>query len=332
MLAAMTAAEVGDDVFGEDPTVNRLEERVADFLGKEAALFVPSGTMSNQIAVRAPLPAGRRAALRGDQPHLPLGGAAARRRSAASPAGRSTATFGVLDVRAPRRQGPPADDIHSVRTAARLPGEHAQPRRRPGLPARDGREAISRVGAAARPGDAPRRRPAVERGRRDRRPGAGVGRHFDTVSVCFSKGLGAPVGSALAGPRGPDRAGPAGAASCSAGRCGRPAFLAAACLYALDHHIDRLAEDHANAQLLAEAVADTPGLTLAPPEVETNLVWFEVDPEAGHRPGRGRAAAGATGCWCRRSGQTVVRACTHLDVSRADCERAAEAIRRLARG
>ena len=106
-------------------------------------------------------------------------------------------------------------------------------------------------------------------------------------------------------------------------------FLAAACLYAMDRHVGRLAEDHANAKLLADAIRDVPGLTLSPPEVQTNLVWAEVSPALG------TAKDVATrlrekGVLAAALGTTVIRVVTHLDVSRADCERAAAAIRTLA--
>jgi threonine aldolase len=154
-------------------------------------------------------------------------------------------------------------------------------------------------------------------------------RHFDTVSVCFSKGLGAPVGSALAGPR--DLIGAARRARKLFGGAMRQAgYLAAACVYAMDHHVARLADDHANAKLLAAAVASVPGFRLAPPRVETNLVWFDVDPSAGSaRDVVGRLKA--VGILVSALGSQTVRACTHLGVSRADCERAAAAIRGLAR-
>ena len=106
-------------------------------------------------------------------------------------------------------------------------------------------------------------------------------------------------------------------------------FLAAACLYALDHHVERLAEDHANAQLLAAAVADTPGLTLVPERVETNLVWFDADPALGSAKDVA-ARLKARGVLVAALGEQTLRACTHLDVSRAQCETAAAAIRGLA--
>src|SRR5262245_50496124 len=156
-------------------------------------------------------------------------------------------------------------------------------------------------------------------------PAAEWPQHFDTVSVCFSKGLGTPAGSALAGPKSL-MVKARRVRKLFGGGMRQAGMIAAAALYALDHHVERLAEDHRNAQVLAEAIADTPGLRLVPPEVETNLVWFEVDREAG--TARDVAAAlKERGVLVQASGPQVCRACTHLDVSAAQAARAAEAIR-----
>jgi threonine aldolase len=148
---------------------------------------------------------------------------------------------------------------------------------------------------------------------------------FDSVSVCFSKGLGAPVGSALAGTR--ELIGRARRIRKLFGGGMRQAgVIAAAALYALDHHIERLADDHRNARVIAQAVAETPGLRLDPAEVETNLVWVEVEPEAG----TARAIADVLkehGVLVHVAGPQTFRACTHLDVSAAQAARAAEVIR-----
>ena len=148
---------------------------------------------------------------------------------------------------------------------------------------------------------------------------------FESVSVCFSKGLGAPLGSALAGSR--DFISRARRIRKMFGGGMRQAGIAAAaCLYALDHQVERLADDHHNARVVAQAIADTPGLRLDPPEVETNLVWFEVDPDLG----TARAVATALkqrGVLVHAAGPQALRACTHLDVSAAQAERAAEIIR-----
>ena len=153
------------------------------------------------------------------------------------------------------------------------------------------------------------------------------GRHFDTVSVCFSKGLGAPVGSALAGPR----------AIIAKARRVRKLFgggmrqagiLAAGCLYALEHHIERLAEDHRNARIFAQAVRDTPGLALEPAEVDTNLVWFRVDPSLATAKDIAQRLK-QNGVLVHAAGPQKLRACTHLDVSQAQAEQAAETLRKV---
>ena len=154
-------------------------------------------------------------------------------------------------------------------------------------------------------------------------------RHFDSVSVCFSKGLGAPVGSALAGPR--DFGAKARRARKLFGGGMRQAgVIAAAALYALENHVERLAEDHANAKVVAQAIADTPGLRLDPPDAETNLIWFEVDPELGTSKDVA-ASLKQRGVLIHTPGPQTMRACTHLDVSAAQAERAAETIRHTLR-
>jgi threonine aldolase len=153
-------------------------------------------------------------------------------------------------------------------------------------------------------------------------------RHFDTVSICYSKGLGAPVGSALAGPaeliRKAHRL-----RKVFGGGMRQAGILAAAALHALEHHVERLAEDHANAQLLARAVEETEGLRLESGRVETNLVWIAVDPVLGTAPELA-ARLRAEGVLVSPLGPQVIRACTHLDVARDDVAFAADLIRRVA--
>ena len=151
--------------------------------------------------------------------------------------------------------------------------------------------------------------------------------HFGTVSVCFSKGLGAPVGSALAGPRDLIRQARR-VRKLFGGAMRQAGFLAAACSYALDRHIDRLAEDHAHARLLAEAARDHPLLKLNPARVDTNVVWVEVSPELGTARNVAERLK-ARGVLAVALGEQMLRFVTHLDVSRADCERAAATLRGL---
>lgn len=323
MRAAMAAAEVGDDVFGDDPTVNRLQERLAALLGKEAALFVPSGTMSNQICVKAHTQPG-------DELLCEVG-CHIYNNEAGGPAvlsGVTCRTFvgdhGILDVGQLDGKVRPNDD-HQVRTRlVCLENTHNRGGGRVYPLAKI--EAISawarKHGLAMHLDGARLWNAIVATGT----PAAAWARPFDSVSVCFSKGLGAPLGSALAGPREfVTRA--RRLRKLLGGGMRQVGVVAAACLYALDHHVERLAEDHRHARVLAEAVAATPGLRLNPPEVETNLVWFEVDPDLGSA--RDVAAAlKQHGVLVHVAGAQTVRACTHLDVSAAQAEQAAEVIRR----
>jgi threonine aldolase len=322
MRAAMLAAEVGDDVFGEDPTVNRLQEKVAALFGKETALFVPSGTMSNQICVRAHTQPGDELLCEATC-HI-------YNNEAGAPAALSGVTcrtfegdYGVLDVTQIDGKIRPADD-HQVHTRlVCLENTHNRG---------GGRvyplEKIQSLGTWAHKNglafhlDGARLWNAVVATGVPLLDWAGP---FDSVSVCFSKGLGAPLGSALAGSREfVTRA--RRIRKMFGGGMRQAGFAAAACLFALDHHVERLADDHKNARVIAQAIADTPGLRLDPPEVETNLVWFEVDPDLG----TARAVATALkqrGVLVHAAGPQVLRACTHLDVSAAQAECAADTIR-----
>jgi threonine aldolase len=324
MRAAMAAAEVGDDVFRDDPTINRLEERVAALLGKEAALFVPSGTMSNQICVKTHTQPGDEILCDVDC-HI-------YNYEAGGPAVLSgvmcrtlDGDWGVLDVAQLADKIRP-DNEHLVRTRL-VCLENTHNRGGGRVYPLDKIRAISewtrKSGLSLHLDGARLWNAIVATGI----SAATWASHFDTVSVCFSKGLGAPVGSALAGPK----------AFVARARKVRKLFgggmrqagiLAAAALYALDHHINRLAEDHANAQVIARAIAETAGLTLAPERVETNLIWFNVAPEAG------TAADVADrlrerGVLVHTAGPQRLRACTHLDVSAAMATRAAEAMRKV---
>ncbi len=199
MRAAMHSAEVGDDVFRDDPSINRLEERVGRFPGQGSGPVRSVGDDVEPDRHQGPHAARRRGALRRRLPHLQLRGRRPRgalRRHLPDARRRSR-----HPRRAPVRGQDSADQRPHGANAVGLPGEHPQSRRRPDLSAGEDPGHPS-VGAESRPGHAPRRRPALERHRRHaasrRRTWAA---EFDTVSVCFSKGLGAPVGSALAGPR-----------------------------------------------------------------------------------------------------------------------------------
>jgi threonine aldolase len=320
MRAAMSAAEVGDDVFGDDPTVNRLEERVADLLGKEAALYVPSGTMSNQIAVKAHTQPG-------DELLCDLN-CHIYNYEAGGPAVLSGVTcrtldgdFGILDLSQLEDKIRSREDNHLVHTRL-VCLENTHNRGGGKIYPIEKIEAISRWARAnglAMHLDGARLWNAIVATDIAAHEWA---KHFDSVSVCFSKGLGAPIGSALAGPL----------ALITKGRRIRKLFgggmrqagiAAAAALYALDHNIERLDEDHKNAQLIATAIADTDGLRLHPAEVDTNLIWCRIDPEFGTAKNVA-AALKKHGILVHTAGPQTIRACTHLDVSAAQAQRVAE--------
>jgi len=324
MRAAMAAAEVGDDVVNEDPTINRLQERVAAYLGKEAALYVPSGTMSNQICIRAHTQPGDEM-LCETTCHVYTW-------EAGGPAALSGVTcrtvegdYGVLDVTQLEDKIRPAND-HYVRTRlVSLENTHNRG---------GGRvyplEKIQAISQWAHGNgllmhlDGARLWNAVV--------ASGISakewcKSFDSISVCFSKGLGAPVGSALAGTK-EFIAKAKRIRKLFGGGMRQAGIIAAAALYAMDNHIERLAEDHQNAQILAEAIADTPGLRLDPAQVETNLVWFEVDRELGTAK-EIAARLKEVGILISASGPQTMRACTHLDVSKAQCLQTADALRKI---
>src|SRR4051812_3252024 len=326
MRAAIQAAEVGDDVSREDPSINRLEERTAALLGKEAAVYVPSGTMSNQIGIRAHTQPGDEL-LCDVNCHIynyEAGGPAVL-------SGVSCRTlegrYGILDLSHLEGKVRPVNE-HMVRTRlVCLENTHNRGGGKvyPLETIRAIRAWARQHGLAMHLDGARLWNAIVATGI----PAATWAAEFDTVSVCFSKGLGAPVGSALAGPR----------ELISRARRSRKLFgggmrqagvLAAAVLYALDHHIDRLAEDHRNARLIAAAINDTPGLRLDPPEVDTNLIWFSVDPSLG-TAGDVAGTLQGRGILVHAAGPQVVRICTHLDVSATQAERTAAEIRRLKR-
>jgi threonine aldolase len=325
MRAAMAEAEVGDDVFGDDPTVRRLEERVAEMLGKEAAIYVPSGTMGNQIGVRLHCQPGDEF-LCETNCHIicyEQGAYAQLFGIAAQPI---DGDHGVLRVEQLVGRIRPANE-HCVRTRL-VCLENTHNRGAGRIQPYDNVAEICGWAAdngLARHLDGARLFNAVVATGISAADWAG---HFDTVSVCFSKGLGAPVGSALCGPGDLIRQARRHRKVLGGGMR-QAGIIAAGALYAVEHNIERLAEDHQKARILADAVRATPGLKLDPEVVDTNIVIFEVDPELG------TAAAFSArlrdeGVLMNATSPQRIRAVTHLDVSREQVLRAAEVLQDVA--
>jgi threonine aldolase len=324
MRAAMAAAEVGDDVLGDDPTVRRLQERCAELLGQEAALFVPSGTMANQISLKIHCDPGDDV-LACDGAHLMW-----------YEAGAAGAIAGV-QIRSIGRAGQFAsDDVESAYIAAGptqpatklLCVENTHNRAGGVVWSREDLDEVvataRRLGLRLHLDGARLLNAAVAEGVKPRALAAS----FDTVSLAFSKGLGAPVGSVVAGSRAAIARGLRFRRMLGGGMR-QAGILAAGALYALEHNVERLAEDHANARLLAERLAGGPGLVVddAPP---SNIVM--VDLSTSLPPARELARRlEARGILCLPFGERRLRLVTHLDVDRAGCARAADELLRAAR-
>ncbi len=316
MREAMLAAPLGDDVFGDDPSVNALQDRIAELTGKQAALFMPSGTQSNLCGILAHCGRGDEY-LVGQYAHTYRyegGGAAVFGSVQPQPLAQdSCGQMAIADIAGAIKP----DDPHFARTRLlcleNTWNGHAMPEaylaeatalaKARGLATHlDGARIFNAAVASAAPGQG-----ALARLRE-------IADHFDSLSVCFSKGLGAPVGSALCGSR--ELIASARRWRKMAGGGMRQAgLLAAAALHALDHHVERLADDHALAQRLAQGLAGIPGLGVR--SVATNIVFVDVADQQGpalleHLQAHGVLATGLIG----------LRFVTHLDVDAAGIDHA----------
>jgi threonine aldolase len=325
MRAAMAAAEVGDDVLGDDPTVIALQDKVAKLLGKEAACFVPTGTMANQTAIRAHTEPGDEVLAHEDSHiiHYETGAPAALSGVMIRPI---RGEFGLFDV----------DDFESlvrpmsfhfarsrlllVENTHNRGGGSVWPLEQTNRVARRARELGLRThldgarlwNACIATGCAP----------------ADYAAPFDTVSCCFSKGLGAPAGSAVAGDLG----------TISrvhrfrkmfGGTMRQSGILAAACIHALDHHMARLHDDHENAARLAAGLSKVPGIRVEPAQVRTNMVFFTLQTGMPNAAEFCRAME-AHGVRALPNAPRRVRMVCHLDVTPTDIDRAIHTIARLA--
>jgi threonine aldolase len=310
----MAAAEVGDDVFGDDPTVNALQARIAATLGKEAALFVPTGTQSNLCALMAHCG-------RGDE--YIVGQMAHTYRWE----GGGAAVLGSIQPQPLPQQGDGSITLAEIEAAIKPDDAHFARTRLLALENTWGGQVLPldyieaattlarRKGLATHLDGARVFNAAVATGT----PVGEISRHFDSVSVCFSKGLGAPAGSALVGSQ-EFIARAHRIRKMLGGGMRQAGVLAAAALHALDHHVDRLADDHRHASALAEGLQGLAGVQVQTPQ--TNIVFVDLAPEkAAGVVARLREA----GVLC--TGLYRLRFVTHLDVSAADIQHAVAALR-----
>lgn len=322
MRQAMAIAEVGDERAGEDPTVNRLVARCAALLGKEAAVYLPSGTMCNEIALAVHCRPGDEV-LCDATSHLigfEGGGPAALAGVMLNPIAGTRGVFGVDQLRAklrPDRPHAPRQRLVEVEQTANLGGGTVWP-----LATLMEVAALARDHGLATHLDGARLFNAAIASGIDV---ATFAAPFDSVWVDFSKGLGAPGGAVLAGSaefvREAERL-----KLRWGGAMRQSGIIAAACDYALDHHVARLAEDHANARRLADGIAAIDGLAIDAATVETNLVYFDVTAPGLDAVELCRRLA-AHGVRMGEMGPRTVRAVTHLDVGQADIDAALALLR-----
>jgi threonine aldolase len=324
MRKAMAEAQVGDDVFGEDPTVNLLQEKVANLLGKEAALFVPSGTMGNQLSIKSHTQPGDEVIIESSShPYNFEGGAGAALSGIQFQCLRGVR--GILDASQIEEAIRPADHHFPVTKLVCLENTH------------------NRGGGSTFPLEkmAEIYRLAKSKGLLVHLDGArlwnasvatGIKPHeyaqwADSVSVCLSKGLGAPIGSLVAGSElFIDRV--HRFRKMFGGGMRQVGIIAAAGIYALDHHLERLKEDHQNAKRLAVSLKEFKGVSIDPRHVETNIVIFDV---ANTRMTALQVAEmmKKESILIHAFGKTQIRLVTHLDVTAEDIEKALKVFRKV---
>jgi threonine aldolase len=324
MREAMATAEVGDDVLGEDPTVNRLQVRIASILGKEAGLFVPSGTMANQVAIKTHIQpgdeiivdqnahifyyeCGAAAVISGGQFHCLAGEKGILSAEIIHPAIRPQ------DIHQPPTRLICLENSHnrgggSIYTSENLAGIGRLAAKHDIRVHLDGARLFNAALAA---------RTTVKE----------LASQTDSVCVAFSKGLGAPAGSVICGSA-PFIEKAIRFRKMLGGGMRQVGILAAACLYALDNHVERLEVDHQNAKRLAHGLAGMDGIRIDPEQVVTNIVLFDVGPTPMDAGTIARRLA-PSGVLLIPFGPTTLRAVTHLDVTTADIDAALEIIQQF---
>jgi threonine aldolase len=324
MRKAMSEAEVGDDVFGEDPTVNSLQEKVANLLGKEAALFVPSGTMANQLSIKSHTQPGDEVIIEASShPYNFEGGAGAALSGIQFQCLKGVR--GILDASQIEEAIRPADHHFPVTKLICLENTHNR-----GGGSVHPLEKMAEIyrltkskGLLLHLDGARLWNASVATGIKPRE----YAQWADSVSVCLSKGLGAPIGSLVAGSK-PfiDRV--HRFRKMFGGGMRQVGIIAAAGIYALNHHLERLKEDHHNAKRLAVGLKEFKGVSIDPKHVETNIVIFDVT-NTGMTGAQVAEAMKKEGVLIHAFGKTQIRLVTHLDVSGEDIEIALKAFKKV---
>jgi threonine aldolase len=324
MRKAMIEAEVGDDVFGEDPTVNALQEKVANLLGKEAALFVPSGTMANQLSIKSHTQPGDEVIIEASShPYNFEGGAGAALSGIQFQCLKGVR--GILDASQIEEAVRPADHHFPVTKLICLENTHN--RGGGSIYPLEKMAEIYRLtkskGLLLHLDGARLWNASVATGIKPRE----YAQWADSVSVCLSKGLGAPIGSLVAGSK-PfiDRV--HRFRKMFGGGMRQVGILAAAGIYALNHHLERLKEDHHNAKRLAVGMKEFKGVSIDPKHVETNIVIFDVT-DTGMTGAQVAEAMKKEGTLIHAFGKTQIRLVTHLDISSEDIEIALKAFKKV---
>lgn len=327
MRRAIAEAEVGDDMVGEDPTVNRLEARICELLGKPAAVYACSGTQSNQMGVRAHCQSGDELLIEetGHIANWEAGGPAVM-------SGVTVRTIrgdhGLIDV--PDLEGKirPDNQHYCITKLVCIENttNHGGGRVYPLTQVARIRQWTQQHGLPLH-ADGARLFNACIAGNYSPSSFAGL---VDSVSICFSKGLGCPMGSILVGDTEViQRA--RRARKLFGGALRQAGMMAAAALYALDHHVERLAEDHVHARRFAEQLAEIPGVLIDPGVIATNLVFFEIEPRLG-TAAEVAARMKEQGVILYATGPQRMRACTHLDVTADELTIAAQTLESVLHG